>query len=171
MPDWCIQQGGKVPWKVSFRFSAFVAGGLLVGDPQNQLGIQFATRHINFLRRTLSRSEPIRSHARCPITLTMFGHAHANSSKRGSFGFSWTPSCCHHAEARVHRVAASPSVRPGSQGRDLESPRSRPNWRPMKPPLLRFLLLACLIKARVPQVSSGLPVQPPGVQPPEAEWI
>ena len=21
----------------------------------------------------------------------MFGHAHANSSKRGSFGFSWTP--------------------------------------------------------------------------------
>ena len=79
--------------------------------------------------------------------------------------------CCHHAEARVHRVAASPSVRPGSQGRDLESSRSRPNWRPMKPPLLRFLLLVCLIKARVPRVSSGLPVQPPSVQPPEAEWI
>ena len=78
--------------------------------------------------------------------------------------------CCHHAEACVHRVAASPSVRPGSQGRDLESSRSRPNWRPMKPPFLRFLLLACLIKARVPRVSSGLPVQPPGVQPPEAEW-
>ena len=79
--------------------------------------------------------------------------------------------CCHHAEARVHRVAAAPSVRAGSEGRDLESPRSRPNCCPMKPPLLRFLLLACLIKAPVPQVSSGLPVQPPGVQPPEAEWI
>ena len=30
--------------------------------------------------------------------------------------------CYHHAEACVHRVAALPSVRAGSQGRDLESP-------------------------------------------------
>ena len=79
--------------------------------------------------------------------------------------------CCHHAEARVHRVAASPSVRADLDGRDLESPRSPPNRRPIKPPLLRFLLLACLIKARVPRVSSGLPVQPPSVQPPEAELV
>ena len=79
--------------------------------------------------------------------------------------------CCHHAEARVHRVAASPSVRADLDGRDLESPRSPPGRRPIKPPLLRFPLLACLIKARVPRVSSGLPVQPPSVQPPEAEWI
>ena len=77
--------------------------------------------------------------------------------------------CCHHAEARVHRVAAAPSARPGSRGRDLHSPRSAPNRRPIKPPLLRSLLLVCLIKARVPRVSSGLPVQPPSVQPPEAE--
>ena len=77
---------------------------------------------------------------------------------------------CHHAEAHHHRVAASPSVRADLDVRDLESPRSPPNRRPIKPPLLRFLLLACLIKARVPRVSSGLPVQPPGVQPPEAEW-
>ena len=86
MPGWCIQQGKKVPRKVSFRFFAFVAGGLLVGDPQNQLGIQFATRHINFRRRTLGRSLRIRSHAPCSVRLTMFAHAHANSSKRGSFG-------------------------------------------------------------------------------------
>ena len=79
--------------------------------------------------------------------------------------------CSHHAEARVHPVAASPSARPGSPEADLESPRSPPNRRPIKPPLLRFLLLVCLIKARVPRVSSGLPVQPPSVQPPEAEWI
>ena len=89
MPGWCIQQGEKVSRKVSLRFFAFVAGDLLVGDPQNQLGIQTATRHINFARRTLGRSLRIRSHARCSNTLTMFGHAHANSSKRGSFGFSW----------------------------------------------------------------------------------
>ena len=74
----------------------------------------------------------------------------------------------HHAEICVHHVAASPSVRPGSQGRDLEMSQSRPNWRPKKPYFLGFLLLACLIKARVPWVSSGLPVQPPSVQPPEA---
>jgi len=36
--------------ELSFRFRAFVAGGLLVGDPQNQLAIQCATRHINRVR-------------------------------------------------------------------------------------------------------------------------
>ena len=38
-----------------------MAGGLLVGDPQNQLAIQFATRHINFrsrARRRCFRTEP-----------------------------------------------------------------------------------------------------------------
>ena len=75
------------------------------------------------------------------------------------------------AEARVHRVAASPSVRADLDVRDLESPRSPPNRRPIKPPLLRFLLLVCLIKARVPRVSSGLPVQPQRAQPHWAEAI
>ena len=69
----------------------FVAGGFLNNQLAIVLNNQLAARGINFLRRTLCRSLPIQSDARCSITLTMFGHAHANSSKRGSFGFSWTP--------------------------------------------------------------------------------
>ena len=64
----------------------------------------------------------------------------------------------HHAEACAHRVAASPSVRPGSQGRNLEISRSRPNWRPMTPPVLRVGPPMCIIKVCMPRVSSGLPV-------------
>ena len=41
-------------------------------------------------RRTPSRSFRINSDAPCSVRLTMFAHAHANSSKRGSFGFSGT---------------------------------------------------------------------------------
>ena len=110
------------------------------------------------------------------ITRTMFCQTHNVRPRSRQFiearvlRLLWD-TCCHHAEARVHPVAASPSVRADLDGRDLESPRSPPHRRPIKPPLLRFLLLACLIKARVPRVSSGLPVQPPSVQPPEAEWI
>ena len=55
------------------------------------LNNQLAAGGINFDRRTLRRSFPIHADAPCSVRLTMFGHAHANSSKRGSFGFSWTP--------------------------------------------------------------------------------
>ena len=69
----------------------FVAGGVLNNQLAIVLNNQLAARGINFLRRTLCRSLPIQSDARCSVRLTMFGHAHANSSKRGSFGFSGTP--------------------------------------------------------------------------------
>ena len=106
----------------------------------------------------------------------MFKHAHADWSQNLQIAPRYEHqapyhTCSHHAEARVHPVAASPSARPGSPEADLESPRSPPNRRPIKPPLLRFLLLVCLIKARVPRVSSGLPVQPQRAQPHWAEAI
>ena len=59
--------------------------------------------------------------------------------------------CYHHAEACVHRVAASPSVRPGSQGRDLEVARSRPNRSPSTPQTRRSCLHTSTIKAHLPQ--------------------
>ena len=40
--------------------------------------------------------------------------------------------CYHHAEACVHRVAASPSAGPGIQGRDLDDVIVRRDTSPMK---------------------------------------
>ena len=79
--------------------------------------------------------------------------------------------CCHHAEARVHPVAASPSVRPGSQGRDLEVARSRPNRRPSTPQTRRRCLHTSTIKAHLPPCSPDAPEDPARVQPPEGERI
>ena len=99
----------------------------------------------------------------------MFERGHGNSSKPAYKGFPWTPA----ATMQKPALIALPLRRqydPESQGRDLEISRTRPNWRPMKPPVLRVGSLMCIIKFRVPRVSSGLPVQPPSVQPPEARW-
>ena len=79
--------------------------------------------------------------------------------------------CCHHAEVRVHRVAASPSGRAGSQGRDLESPRSRPNWHLNTPQTRRRCLHTSTIKAHLPPCSPDAPEDPTRVQPPEGERI
>ena len=79
--------------------------------------------------------------------------------------------CSHHAEARVHPVAASPSVRPGSQGRDLESSRSRPNWHLNTPQTRRRCLHTSTIKAHLPPCSPDAPEDPTRVQPPEGELI
>ena len=79
--------------------------------------------------------------------------------------------CCHHAEARVHRVAASPSVRPGSQGRDLEVARSRPNGHLNTPQTRRRCLHTSTIKAHLPPCSPDAPEDPTRVQPPEGERI
>ena len=79
--------------------------------------------------------------------------------------------CYHHAEACVHRVAASPSVRPGSQGRDLESSRSRPNWHLNTPQTRRRCLHTSTIKAHLPPCSPDAPEDPARVQPPEGERI
>ena len=79
--------------------------------------------------------------------------------------------CYHHAEACVHRVAASPSVRPGSQGRDLESSRSRPNWHLNTPQTRRRCLHTSTIKAHLPPCSPDAPEDPTRVQPPKGERI
>jgi len=79
--------------------------------------------------------------------------------------------CYHHAEACVHRVAASPSVRPGSQGRDLEVARSRPNRRPSTPQTRRRCLHKSTIQAHLPPCSPDAPEDPTRVQPPEGERI
>ena len=79
--------------------------------------------------------------------------------------------CCHHAEARVHRVAAAPSVRAGSQGRDLEVTRSRPNCHLNTPQTRRRCLHTSSIKAHLPPCSPDAPEDPTRVQPPEGERI
>ena len=71
-----------MPRKVLFRFCAFVAGGLLVGDPQNQLAIQFATRHINFPRWTLRRSFTTEPDTTEPHGLMMFATKPRPSRRR-----------------------------------------------------------------------------------------
>ena len=71
-------------------FLRFVAGGFLNPRIATGLVAMRPTGGINLERRTPSRSFRINSDAPCSVRLTMFAHAHANSSKRGSFGFSGT---------------------------------------------------------------------------------
>ena len=59
-----------------------MAGGLLVGDPQNQLGIQFATRHINFPRRTRRRCFRTEPDTTEPHGLMMFATKPRPSRRR-----------------------------------------------------------------------------------------
>ena len=59
--------------------------------------------------------------------------------------------CSHHAEARVHPVAASPSVRAGSQGRDLDDVIVRRDTSPMKPQSSGFRVLVHLDEPLLPR--------------------
>jgi len=59
-----------------------VAGGLLVGDPQNQLAIQFATRHINFRRRARRRCLRTEPDTTEPHGLMMFATKPRPSRRR-----------------------------------------------------------------------------------------
>ena len=79
--------------------------------------------------------------------------------------------CCHHAEARVHRVAASPSVRADLDVRDLEVTRSRPNCHLNTPQTRRRCLHTSTIKAHLPPCSPDAPEDPARVQPPEGKRI
>jgi len=79
--------------------------------------------------------------------------------------------CCLHAEARVHRVATRGAAEAGSQGRDLEVTRSRPNCHLNTPQTRRRCLHTSSIKAHLPPCSPDAPEDPARVQPPEAEWI
>ena len=110
------------------------------------------------------------------ITRTMFCQTHNVRPRSRQFiearvlRLLWD-TCCHHAEAHVHPVAATPSVRAGSQGRDLEVTRSRPNCHLNTPQTRRRCLHTSSIKAHLPPCSPDAPEDPARVQPPEGERI
>jgi hypothetical protein len=79
--------------------------------------------------------------------------------------------CCHHAEARVHRVAASPSVRAGSQGRDLDEGRDLDHTSLMKPQSSGFRVLVRLDEPPFSRCSCGVLEPPQRAQPHWAEAI
>ena len=79
--------------------------------------------------------------------------------------------CCHHAEARVHRVAASPSVRAGSQGRDLDEGRDLDHTSLMKPQSSGFRVLVRLDEPPFSRCSCGVSEPPQRAQPHWAEAI
>ena len=79
--------------------------------------------------------------------------------------------CCHHAEARVHCVAALQSVRAGSQGRDLDEALVRRHSSPMKPQSSGFRVLVRLDEPPFSRCSCGVSEPPQRAQPHWAEAI
>ena len=77
----------------------------------------------------------------------------------------------HHAEACVHRVAASPSVRAGSQGRDLDEAFVRRHSSPMKPHSSGSRVLVRLDEPPFSRCSCGVSEPPQRAQPHWAEAI
>ena len=77
----------------------------------------------------------------------------------------------HHAEACAHRVAASPSVRPGSQGRDLDEGRDLDHTSLMKPQSSGFRVLVRLDEPPFSRCSCGVSEPPQRAQPHWAEAI
>ena len=79
--------------------------------------------------------------------------------------------CCHHAEARVHRVATRGAAEARSQGRDLDEGRDLDHTSLMKPQSSGFRVLVRLDEPPFSRCSCGASEPPQRVQPPEAQWI
>ena len=122
--------------ELSFRFCAFVAGGLLVGDPQNQLAIQFATRHINFRRRARRRCFRTEPDTTEPHGLMMFATKPRPSRRRYCRAtLSWST----RTPSNFASIAPS-SGRQHDPQHEAGMSRSRPSVNPAfsTPPILKI---------------------------------
>ena len=79
--------------------------------------------------------------------------------------------CCHHAEARVHRVATRGAAEARSQGRDLDEGRDLDHTSLMKPQSSGFRVLVRLDEPPFSRCSCGVSEPPQHAQPHWAEAI
>ena len=170
MPGWCIQQGGKRAQESFVSFFGVCGWGAFswrstkpVGDPIRHTSYKFSP----------TNSWPFFANS---ITRTMFCQTHNVRPRSRQFiearvlRLLWD-TCCHHAEAHVHPVAATPSVRAGSQGRDLDDVIVRRDTSPIQPQSSGFRVLVRLDEPPFSRCSCGVSEPPQRAQPHWAEAI